>query len=106
MDCSETAEVVRPPFPLIFVAGVSAVLGAAMLPLLQLGTHLAGYLLSSVVCFLFVARYAQVDQQRAARPVDYRPWSASRVACTAVLTFGLAVACVHAWYIANELAVM
>jgi len=106
MDGSDSVEVVRPPFLLLVVATVSALGGAALLPLLQLSTHLAGYGLSSVVCFLFTARFAQVDQQRAASPVDYRPWAVSRAVCTGVLTAGLVVACLHAWYIATELAVV
>jgi hypothetical protein len=100
----EIPEVVRPPFPLLGLSAAAALGGAALVPLMSLATHVVGYLLSSVVCFLLAALYFQKDQERAARPVDYRAWSGTRRACTAVVVLGFAVACWHMWYIASELA--
>lgn len=102
---SGSDEVVRPPFQLIAAAVVAVVGGMVMLPFVSLGAHVLGYLLSSVICFLLTAGFIQVSHRRASRPVDFRPWSASRAVCTTVLGVGFAVACWHAWYIAYELAV-
>jgi len=106
MDGNTSIEVVRPPFQIIVAAAAAVLAGVALLPLPSLATHVLGYLLSSVVCFLLTAGFIQADRRRASRRgVDYRPWSTSRQVCTVVLVVGFAVACWHAWYIANELAV-
>jgi len=106
MDGNASIEVVRPPFQIIVAAAAVVLGGAALLPLPSLATHGLGYLLSSFVCFLLTAGFIQVDGRRASRRgVDYRPWGVSRQVCTGVLVVGFAVACWHAWYIANELAV-
>src|SRR5215468_4146700 len=102
MDGNASIEVVRPPFQIIVAAAAAVLAGVALLPLPSLVTHVLGYLLSSVVCFLLTAGFIQADRRRASRRgVDYRPWSTSRQFCTGVLVVGFAVACWHAWYIAN-----
>ena len=105
MDGTDTVEVVRPPFVLFGLAAAAAVAGAALLSYDGLVLHIAGYLLSSVICFLCAALFVQLDNRRAAAPVDYRPWRRSRVACTAVIVLGFVAACWHVWYVSYELAI-
>lgn len=105
-DAGDVIEVVRPPYVLLILAAVAAAAGAVLVPVSDLGPHWIGYLVSSVGCFTLTATYFQLDQRRAARPVDYRPWSGSRGACTAVVVVGFVVACWHVWVIATELAVV
>lgn len=106
MELGDTAdEVVRPPFALLALAAAAALGALALAPVAAFSANIAGYLLGSVVCFVLAARYFQVDQRRAAQPVDYRPWGGSRRAFFGVVALGFAAAFWHVWWIATELAV-
>ena len=65
--------------------------------------HVAGYVLSSFVTIGFLATSTRLNVMRSHHP-GYRPSALQRLGSPGIAMAGIAVAAVHAWAIATELA--
>lgn len=99
----ESIPPVRPPVPLLVLAGAAVALGLGLYFLGSLAANVVGYLLCSVVAIGFVALFRRNDLRRRCSP--YYSQNASLGAMTAVIIFsGILVASLNIWPIATELA--
>ncbi|MGH8906085.1 MAG: hypothetical protein ACRD0K_06145 [Egibacteraceae bacterium] len=93
-------------------AAAAMAVGAALMPLTSHVAHSVGYGLCSWVTIGLVLSFWQLDERhqrsQGVRYLQLRGWPSYRLrqAATVVLTVGIVLAGVHAWFIANELAVV
>jgi uncharacterized membrane protein YphA (DoxX/SURF4 family) len=97
------APVTRPPRELLLLAAGSVIVGAALLLVTGLAVNVAGYALSSFVTIGLLAAYQRVDVARRNRP-RYVADPRLRRLGPIVAVAGVAVAVIHVWRIATELA--
>ena len=103
----EYYEEARAPWPLLAMAGFSVALSVALLPFTTFMSHVAGYLTGSLVCIGLVAGFIRTDtRRRQDRVVEYIEVRGLSVAWGVILALGIAIASVHLWYVATELAVV
>lgn len=87
----------------LFVAIGSLVIGVLLLPSSGVPLHLVGYSFSCLVPFTLVALFRRVSIRRmAALGVASPGWA--KPAGTAIIVLGFALAVLHAWSIAVEIA--
>ncbi len=92
---------VRSPRPYLIAAGIAVALGLVTFALDAVPVQVVGYLLSSVVCFLTVAR---ARQQVVARlfSAGIAPSRGENAAAAGLLAAGLVQCVLHAWLIARH----
>jgi hypothetical protein len=96
----------RPPMAILLLAVLSVAGSYILLLFGDFSSHLAGYLLGSVVCAGLIAVFMKVDTNRRTAPdVVYLESTSARFGWSAVLLAGIVASGAHAWSIATELAV-
>ncbi|MCZ7535557.1 MAG: hypothetical protein M5T61_06165 [Acidimicrobiia bacterium] len=94
---------VRPPIPLLTAAAAAVAGGAALLAAPSFAGHVAGYVLSSFVALGLLGAFTRVDLIRRADS-RYRVAPLVRRVAPAIAATGIAIAALHVWSIATELA--
>ncbi len=102
-DADANVERVRPPASLLVIAAFCVGSSGTLLVLPGLLTHVVGYALGSVVTIALVGVFRRTDVQRRQHPL-YLPRGALTRYAGVIVPLGLAVAAVHTWSIATELA--
>lgn len=92
-----------PPSPFLAAATAAVVGGAALVAVSSFAGHVAGYVLSSFVTIGLLAAYTRIDIMRRT-DTRYRPARLQRRLGPLVAAAGIAVASLHVWAIATELA--
>ncbi|HMJ75800.1 MAG TPA: hypothetical protein VK507_07500 [Iamia sp.] len=92
-----------PPVLVLVLAGLCVVTSAALVPLDDLGTHVLGYVAASVLAIVLVGLFRRFDLTRRLAP-GYRARPGVGRLVTVLLLAAFAVAAVHVWAIATELA--
>jgi hypothetical protein len=95
--------VTGPPLVVLFVAVVFVVVGAGLVPVDAFGVHVLGYVIASVLTIIAVGVYRRLDLLRRLAP-QYRPRPGVRRVVPGLLVASFAVAALHVWAIATELA--
>jgi hypothetical protein len=96
----------RPPIVILVLAAAAVTGTFVLLRWADFTSHLIGYGLGSVVCAGLAAVFMRIDTaRRTAEDVVYIEFWAARYVWSAVLLAGLAGCSIHAWYIADQLAV-
>lgn len=94
-----------PPFMFLGLAALCVAVGGALIPTPQaeLGAHVIGYLTATVLAIVLVGLFRRFDLSRRLTP-GYRPRPISGRLIPVLLVVAFAVAAVHVWAIATELA--
>ena len=93
----------RPPSALLVAAAVAVAGGGALVAAPSFAGHVAGYVLSSFVTIGLLAAYTRIDIVRRA-DTRYRPALLARRLGPLLAAAGIAVASLHVWSMATELA--
>ena len=92
-----------PPVLFLLTAALCVVAGAALAPLDDFGAHVLGYVAASVLAIVLVGLFRRVDLTRRLAPGYHARAGVGRIV-TVLLLAAFAVAAVHVWAIATELA--
>jgi hypothetical protein len=93
----------QPPTRLLVVAAASVVIGAVLLLLDEFALNVVGYVLASFQTIGLVAAFTRIDNARRSS-AHYVPLPHAGRIVSAITAAGIAVAAVHVWMIATELA--
>ncbi len=94
---------VSPPVPLLLLSLLCVVASILLAFAHGSASHAAGYLLGSIVAIALVAVFHRVDLERRQSPY-YVPRRIPTRYAGVLVAAGLAIASLHAWWLATELA--
>lgn len=97
----------RPPIIVMLAACLVVAATFVLLRWPDFTVHVIGYMLGSVVCAALAAAFVRIDAaRRTAGNVVYLEFRAARYVWSGILSAGIAGCSIHAWHIADHLAVI
>jgi hypothetical protein len=101
---TETAgSVIKPPWPLLLLGGLAAILSFALIFPGERPGHFAGYLLGTFGVILLIAQFRRSDARRSSSPL-YSPIRLLSQTAVAVLVVGVGCGAVNIYYLAQRVA--